>query len=169
MKDFLRRNKKMSFLLLIIRLYLGIIWFTHGWEKISGKTFDATGFFKEAIQKSAGDGAIVQGWWALVVQLLFLPNVEVINYLIPLGEFFVGLALLLGAFTSTALYIAVFLNFSYLLSGSVDINPQMILWSLLLLGAKDNAGRIGMDGWVFNTIKKKMNPPAKPAGAKPPM
>lgn len=169
--EFLRRNKRVSFLLLLIRIYLGVIWITHGWDKISSKTFDATGFLKEAVTKAEGADAIVQGWWVLVIQLVFLPNVEILNYLVPLGELFVGMGLLAGFFTLRALQFGIMMNFIYLLCGSVDVNPQMILLSLLLFNARDNAGRVGMDGWIFGSIKKRMHKPAPPAGAgvKPPM
>ncbi|MFD3446592.1 DoxX family membrane protein [Microbacteriaceae bacterium 4G12] len=155
--DFLRNNGKMALFLTFIRVYMGLVWMTHGWQKISGKTFDATGFLKEAITRSSGPDAVVQGWWAFIVKYLFLSNVEILNYLIPLGEFFVGLGLVLGCFTNVALYCGLIMNFSYLLSGSLDVNPQLILLSLLLLGSHENAGKIGVDGLIFKSIKRRMS------------
>lgn len=162
--EFLKKNKKMALFLAIVRFFLGLVWFRHGLEKISSKNFDAAVFLKDAIAKASGGAeAVVQGWWAFIVKFFLLPNVEILNYLVPIGEFFVGLGLMLGAFTRPALYFALIMNFVYLLSGSMNINPQMILWSMLLLAARDNAGRVGADGWIFSSIKKKMAaPPAKP-------
>lgn len=161
--EFLKKNKKMAWFLFIVRFFLGVVWFQRGFEKISNKSFDASVFLKDAVAKTSGADALVQDWWAFIVQYFFLPNVEILNYLVPLGEFFVGLGLIAGAFTRQALCFALIMNFSYLLSGSMDINPQMILWSWLLLSARDNAGKIGADGWIFSSIKRKMAaPPAKP-------
>ncbi|MFP3125303.1 DoxX family protein [Ectobacillus funiculus] len=167
--DFLKKNKKMAWFLAIVRFFLGIVWFRHGFEKISNKSFDASVFLKDAIAKTSGTDPVVQDWWAFIAKYFFLPNVDILNYLVPIGEFFVGLGLMTGAFTRPALCFALIMNFSYLLSGSMNINPQMILWSWLLLSARENAGRVGADGWIFSSVKRRMAPaPAKPP-AKPPV
>ncbi|WP_162144543.1 DoxX family membrane protein [Ectobacillus panaciterrae] len=170
MWEYLQRRGKKSIFLTIIRIYLGLKWTVQGYNKITSKSFDASGFLKGAVEKAKATGAdsMVQDWWAFIVKFLFLPNVEVLNYLIPVTELFVGVFLLTGSFTRRALYVGIILNFLYLLSGSLSVNPQMILLSLLLLKAKDNAGRVGMDGWVFVSMKKRMSAPAA-GSAKPPM
>jgi thiosulfate dehydrogenase [quinone] large subunit len=172
MWEYLQRKGKKSFLLTLIRIYLGLKWALQGYDKISSKSFNAAEFLKGAVEKAKASGAdaMVQDWWAFIVKLIFLPNVEIINYLIPVTELFVGIFLITGAFTRRALYVGITLNFMYLLSGSLNVNPQMILLSFLLLKAKDNAGRIGLDGWIFASVKKRMSPSSKPvAPVKPPM
>ncbi len=158
-KDFLQKNGKIAFFLMLIRIYLGITWMLQGSGKISSKTFDATVFLKGAVEKAklTGMDAAVQNWWAFFVKTFFLPNVDVINYLVPVSELFVGIALISGTFTRRALYIALTFNFMYLLSGSLMINPQMILFSLFLLKTRENAGRIGIDGWIIGNVKRRIH------------
>ncbi len=51
----LRENLYASFLLLILRLYLGWQWISAGWKKLTGESpFDASGFLKGALKKVGG-------------------------------------------------------------------------------------------------------------------
>ncbi|GAA3319224.1 hypothetical protein GCM10020331_025250 [Ectobacillus funiculus] len=135
-----------------------------GLKKISNKSFDASVFLKDAIAKTSGTDPVVQDWWAFIAKYFFSCRMLIfLNYLVPIGEFFVGLGLMTGAFTRPALCFALIMNFSYLLSGSMNINPQMILWSWLLLSARDNAGRIGADGWIFFFYQEENGPGASQA------
>ena len=80
----LRENAVMSYILLVARLYLGWAWLTAGWEKVIGD-FDATGFLKSAIERSAGDHPAVQGWWATFLENVALPYVGFFNFLVAWG------------------------------------------------------------------------------------
>ncbi|MBO9129989.1 DoxX family protein [Bacillus sp. 165] len=160
--EYVRTNKKIAVVLTVLRLYLGIVWWSHGWEKLSAKSFNATKFLQDAIQKAGTKENLVQDWWAFILKHIMLPNVEILNHLIPVGEFFVAVGLLLGLFTQVSLRFALVMNFAYLFSGSIGVNPQMIVLSLLLLQAKRNAGKIGMDGIIIDSIFRKPSPPKAP-------
>ena len=54
--------------------------------------------------KSTGDHPAVQGWYAAFLKGFALPNVELFNFLIAWGEVGVGLGLILGTFTTIALF-----------------------------------------------------------------
>ena len=56
------------------------------------------------------------------------------------------------------------MNTAFLLSGTVSTNPNMILLSILILVAGHNAGRVGLDGFVFQKLfhKNKNNYPTYP-------
>ncbi|UUZ97500.1 DoxX family membrane protein [Paenibacillus sp. P25] len=56
-----------------------------------------------------------------------LPNVHVFNFLVPWGEFLIGLALILGLATIFAAFMGAIMNFSFFLSGSISIIPQMLM------------------------------------------
>ncbi len=160
--EYLRTNKKMAIVLTVVRLYLAFVWITQGWDKISGKSFDTTKFLREALKKADTQDRLVQDWWAFILKHVMLPNVDILNHLIPLGEFFVGLGLLLGCFTHVSLRFALVMNFAYLFSGSVWVNPQMIALSLLLLHADRNASRVGIDGMIFDSLFRKPAPAKAP-------
>jgi thiosulfate dehydrogenase [quinone] large subunit len=153
MLRFLRESTVASFVLLVIRLYLGYAWLAAGWEKIVGG-FDATGFLHGALEKTAGDHPAVQGWWAAFLEGFAIPNVELFNFLVPWGEFLVGLGLILGCLTTAATFFGMVMNFAFLFSGTTSTNPQMLLLSIFIIVAGANAGKIGLDYYLLPYVRK---------------
>lgn len=151
----LRENKVASGFMVIIRLYLGYEWLTAGWGKITGG-FDASGFLKGAIGKANGEHPAVQSWWAQFLEGFALPNVDLFNFLVPWGEFLVGIALILGAFTTFAALMGAVMNFAFMFSGTTSTNPQMVLLTIFILVAGYNAGKWGLDRYIIPFIRNKM-------------
>ncbi len=88
--QWLRENKYAAVVLLFIRLYLGYEWLTHGWQKLTGG-FNAGGFLNNAVAKPVIDKAtneLVYPTFTAFINTFAVPNVKMINFLIPLGEFF---------------------------------------------------------------------------------
>ena len=154
--DFLRKNKQVSILLAVLRVYLGYTWVMAGWGKITGGQFDASGFLQGALAKATGENPVVQGWWAVFLENVAIPNVEAFNFLVPWGELLVGLGLLIGCFTKTAVFFGMAMNFSYMFSGTTSTNPQLVLLSMFILVSAINAGRYGVDGMIMPTFKEKL-------------
>lgn len=151
--NFFRTNKIAMWLLTVLRVYVGYKWITAGWGKITGG-FDASGFINGAIAKSVGEGATVQGWWGSFLQQVALPGVDVFNILVSYGELLVGLGLILGTFTTFAALMGLVMNASFLLSGTVSTNTQMLLFQVLIIVAGANAGKIGFDYYVLPYLRK---------------
>ncbi|WP_066057782.1 DoxX family protein [Robertmurraya korlensis] len=152
--QFLRENKISAALLTLLRVYLGYAWMTAGWGKITGG-FDAAGFLKGSIANPvAGPDGIVYGWYVSFLEGVALPNVDLFNFLVPWGEFLVGLGLILGCFTSAAMFFGLVMNFSFMLAGTVSNNPTDILMGVIILTAGFNAGRYGLDYWVVPFLRK---------------
>jgi thiosulfate dehydrogenase [quinone] large subunit len=154
--NFLRKNKPVSILLAVLRVYLGYTWVMAGWGKITGGQFDASGFLQGALAKATGENPVVQGWWAVFLENVAIPNVEAFNFLVPWGELLVGLGLLIGCFTKTAVFFGIAMNFSYMFSGTTSTNPQLVLLSMFILVSAMNAGRYGVDGLIMPTLKEKL-------------
>lgn len=154
----LRESRTASALLLLVRLYLGYSWLTSGYGKIV-EGFDASGFLKGALAKTVGEHPSVQGWWAAFIKGFALPNVELFNVLVPWGELFVGLGLILGCFTTAAAFFGLVMNFSFLFSGTVSTNPQMVLLTIFIAVAGLNAGRYGLDRYVIPYLRKTVKKP----------
>ncbi|MDO6656540.1 DoxX family protein [Anaerobacillus sp. 1_MG-2023] len=152
---FLRENKAAAGILFFIRIYLGYQWVTSGWTKITNG-FDANGFLQGAVANASGEHPAVQGWWATFLEATAIPNVDFFNVLIPWGEFFVGLGLLLGTFTTLAALMGVIMNFAFLFSGTTSTNPMMVILGTLLLIAGYNAAKIGLDRWIVPYLKKNI-------------
>ncbi|MGY5341718.1 DoxX family protein [Paenibacillus glucanolyticus] len=150
--NWLRTNKFAMWLLTIIRVYLGYEWMTAGWGKLTGG-FDAGGFLQGAIANASGDHPAVQGWWAAFLEHAALPGVNLFNFIIPLGEFLVGLGLILGTFTTFAALMGLVMNAAFLFSGTVSTNAQMLLLEVLVIVAAANAGKIGLDRWVLPYLR----------------
>ncbi|MGG1368292.1 DoxX family protein [Priestia megaterium] len=154
--EVLRQNKKMSILLAVLRVYLGYTWLMAGWGKIAGGQFDASGFLKGALAQATGYHPAVQGWWVVFLENLAIPHVELFNTLVPWGELLVGIGLLIGCFTKTAVFFGLVMNFSYLFSGSTSTNVQLVLLSIFILISALNAGRYGVDGVLLSRLKDKL-------------
>ncbi|WP_342602884.1 DoxX family protein [Peribacillus sp. FSL E2-0159] len=154
--NLLKLNKNVSILLAVLRVYLGYTWVMAGWGKLTGGQFDASGFLQGALANSTGEHPAVQGWWVVFLENVAIPNVEIFNTLVPWGEFLVGIGLLVGCFTKTAVFFGLIMNFSYLFSGTTSTNPQLVLLSMFILVSAMNAGRYGVDGMIIPTLKEKL-------------
>jgi thiosulfate dehydrogenase [quinone] large subunit len=152
---FLRENKVAAAILTVLRLYLGYEWLTAGFHKLTGG-FDASGFLKGAVANpvKGPDGSIVYTTYVGFLKHFALPNANIFNTIVPLGEFLVGLGLILGCLTTAAAFFALVMNFSYVMAGTVSTNPLDILLGTIILAAGFNAGRIGLDRWVIPFIRK---------------
>lgn len=154
--QFLRENQYASLFLTLFRLYLGYEWMITGWGKIT-RGFDATGYLHGAVQKATGEHPAVQSWWAGFLEGVAIPNVGVFNFLVPWGEFLVGIALILGVFTTFAALMGAVMNFAFMFSGTTSTNPQMVLLTIFILIAGYNAGKLGLDRFLLPVLKKAWN------------
>ncbi|MCQ6282201.1 DoxX family protein [Bacillus sp. EB600] len=159
MIQYLRTNRFASYILTVLRLYIGWQWLHAGWGKISGG-FDVSGFLAGVIKKATGEHSAVQPRWADFLNGFAIHNVGLFNVLVPWGEFLVGVGLILGTFTTFAALMGAVMNFSYMFSGTTSTNPQMVLIEILILIAGFNAAKIGLDRWVIPFLKTKI-PPVK--------
>ncbi|SEN95796.1 thiosulfate dehydrogenase [quinone] large subunit [Mesobacillus persicus] len=155
---FLRENNIAAAILTIIRLYLGYAWMTAGWSKLTGG-FDAAGYLNNAVANpvTGPDGNMVYGWYVTFLESFAIPNIGLFNFLVPLGEFLVGVGLLLGCLTTAAIFFGLVMNFSFFLAGTVSHNPTDIFLGGIILFAGYNAGRYGLDRWVVPFLRKTFN------------
>lgn len=153
----LRENRMVSYILTVLRVYLGWSWMNAGFHKLTSD-FDATGFLtKAATNPVKGPDGVVYDWWVQFLNDFALPHVKIFNMLIPWGEFLVGLGLILGCFTTLAMFFGIIMNFSFLLSGTISHNPTDILIGFILLAAGYNASKYtGLDRWVIPYLMKKV-------------
>ena len=156
---FLFGNTKMSWVWLILRVYVGYEWLTAGWGKIGESTWVGSeagtslqGFLNGALQKATGAHPSVSWWYAYFISHVALPNAAFISYLVAFGEFLVGVGLILGAFAGIAAFFGAFMNMNFLFAGTVSINPFLLLIELFLILAWRNSGWWGLDRWLLPTL-----------------
>lgn len=155
--DLFRHNKYMAVVWLLLRLYLGITWLMLGIGKMTGG-FNAEGFLRNAVANPVmREGSAVYPNYVAFLENVALPNADVINIMIPLGEVLVGLGLIVGVLTSFAAFFAIVMNISFLMAGTVSTNPWMIALTFFLLVAGANAGQFGGDRWVLPYMKNKLS------------
>jgi thiosulfate dehydrogenase [quinone] large subunit len=140
----------------MLRIYVGWEWMHHGWEKFTGG-FDAAGFLKTAVDKPVADRAtqeVLYPNYTYFLDHFALLNVKLINFLIPLGEFLIGVGLIVGGLTLTAAFFGMMLNFMFLFAGTVSTNPWMLLIGVIIFTAGANAGRFGLDAYLLPLLRK---------------
>lgn len=151
----------MSWLWLIVRVWLGWQWISAGWEKLHSSTWVGsqagtalTGFVNGALAKTGGAHPDVQGWYAAFLQSTVLPNVHIWTYAVPAGEILVGAALILGFLAGLTAFFGAFMNFNFMMAGSVSINPLMFVAAIFLMATWRIAGYLGLDYWVLPLARK---------------
>lgn len=152
----------------VIRLYLAYEWITAAMDKLgkdsavwigpkAGTAIKGFLGYAASPQMTGGDHPSVLGWYAWLINHVFLPNATVFSYLVAFGELLVGLALLFGLFTRFAAFFAAFLNLNFMLSGSTGVNVPMFTLAVFILLVGGTAGLVGLDYAAIPLLKKGVN------------
>ncbi len=173
-------NQRSALVWIPVRFYLGWLWIEAGWEKVTNPSgvwvgdkagVAITGFLQGALKKTAEFCANpaacypdVQWWYADFINSLALPNAKIFSYMVAYGELAVGIALVVGFLVGASAFFGVFMNFNYLLAGTVSVNPVMFLMGLFLMLAWRVAGYWGLDKWVLPLMHGNKPPPPARAG-----
>jgi thiosulfate dehydrogenase (quinone) large subunit len=135
-----------------IRIWLGWQWIAASLHKFESPAWMQTGvalkgFWAGAVAIPAtGNPAIHYAWYRAFLQFMLSSNAYVwFAKLIPVGEFLVGLALILGLFTGFAAFMGGFMNWNFMMAGSASVNPMFFAISVLLVLAWKVAGYFGVD------------------------
>lgn len=142
-----------AWLWLPIRVWLGWQWLVAGWEKVINPAWTQTGvalkgFLAGAVSAvgKSGSPVIHYTWYSDFLKFLVSSGSYVwMGKLVAVGETLVGIALILGVFTGFAAFFGGFMNFNYLMAGTVSVNPMFLVLAILLLAAWKISGFIGLD------------------------
>jgi len=158
-------NVRWAWIWLLLRLYLGFEWLKAGVGKLQNPAWTGSqagvalsGFLNGALEKTSGQHPDVQGWYAWFIKHVVLTHSVTWSYLISWGETLVGVALILGIFTGIAAFFGSFMNLSYLLAGTVSINPVLFVIAIWLVLAWKIAGWWGLDRWVLPALGTPWRP-----------
>lgn len=164
-EKFLSTNKKLSVLYLLIRLYVGYQWLAAGIPKLLSPTWigsqagvSLTKFLSQTLTKTTGAHPEVMSWYAYLTKHIFLPMATEMSYLIVLLELVIGLSILLGLQIKKGAFLGAFLNFNFLLAGSLSLNPILLLLEIILIFGNKVSGYLGLDGFLARNSKKPLSP-----------
>ncbi len=148
-----------AWLWLPIRVWLGWQWLTAGWEKMINPAWMQSGaalkgFLAGAVSAMGAHGPVIHyTWYSNFLKLLLATNSYVwMGKLVSVGETLVGIALILGAFTGFAAFFGGFMNFNYLMAGTVSVNPMFLVLAVTLLLAWKVSGYIGADYFLVPRV-----------------
>ncbi len=150
---FLFQDTRAGAIWLPIRLFMGLDFLSAGWGKFQTSAWmnDGSalqGFWKNAIAVNAqtGKGAITYDWWRNFLQTM-LDNQAYVWFakIIVFGEMLIGVGLIVGGLVGIAAFFGAVMNMSFLLSGSVSVNPIFLTLGILLIMAWKVAGWFGLD------------------------
>ena len=149
-------DTRLAWIWLIVRLYVGWQWLSEGIDKVTSPVWGGakagtalTGWLTGSLAKASGAHPDVQGWYAVFLKDVVLPHAAFWSVLVSYGELLVGLGLILGLFTGIAAFFGTAMNASYLLGGTVSINPILFAFASLLVLAWKTAGWWGLDRFVL--------------------
>jgi thiosulfate dehydrogenase [quinone] large subunit len=141
-----------AWLWLPIRIWLGWQWLEAGLHKLENPAWIQTGealkgFWTSAVAIPAtGTPPAHYAWYRSLLQ--FMINAQAYTWfakLISVGEFLVGIALILGIFTGFSAFMGGFLNWNYMMAGSASVNPMFLVLSFGLILAWKISGYFGAD------------------------
>jgi thiosulfate dehydrogenase [quinone] large subunit len=165
-----------------IRVWLGWQWLEAGLHKLGNPAWMQTGvalkgFWTSAVSVPAtGTAPIHYAWYRALLQMML--NAQAYTWfakLISVGEFLVGIALILGIFTGFSAFMGGFMNWNYMMAGSASVNPMFFALSVGLVLAWKVSGYIGADyflvPWIARLWGRKKEkiatiPAGIPTGAK---
>lgn len=151
------RNPKLAPLWFVVRLLLGYVWIAAALNKFAAfpvyvgtQAGSAVAIYlRSAVAQSTGPHAQVTAAWAWLVHAFFLPTAGFWSVVVMFGELVVGVGLVLGLFTGTALLAAAVMNMVFMLSGTSALNPILLAVELALFAVGPGVARWGLDHGLF--------------------
>jgi len=156
---FLFASKFMAPFWTVVRVYLGWLWLNAGWHKVTDPNWvganagtSISGFLSRAVTLASGERPSVTGWYAWIIDNVFLPIAPFMSYLVAFGETLVGIALIVGFLTGVVAFLGGLMNVAFLLAGTLSSNPVMFLLATWIVLAWRIAGYYGLDYYVLPLI-----------------
>ncbi|MFP3853449.1 MAG: DoxX family protein [Anaerolineales bacterium] len=155
----LLNNPMFGWLWLVPRIWLGYKWLDSSLGKITNPAWmnggeALKGFWSYAVTVPAeGRPPIAFGFYRDFIQMLL--DAQAYTWfakLVATGEFLVGVALIVGAFTGIAAFFGGFMNWNFMMAGSASTNPLLFVIAVGLILAWKVSGYIGLDYFLLPII-----------------
>ncbi len=154
----LLNDPRAGWIWLPFRIWLGWQWISASLHKLSDPGWMVTGtalkgFWTGAIAAPNGKPVISFDWYRSFIQLML--NAQAYTWfakLVAVGEFAIGVALIIGAFTGIAALAGGFMNWNFMMAGSASTNPMLFIIAVGLILAWKVAGTIGADYYLLKFL-----------------
>lgn len=140
---------------LVIRVLIGWEWVQAGWAKLNEAAWmgpdgaGLAGFWTGIVNAKPGSGSHYDWYQGFIKFLLDAGTAPWFSKLVAFGEFFVGVALILGAFVGIAAFFGALMNWNYVMAGVASSNGLLFLFGGLLMLAWKTAGYWGLDRFIL--------------------
>jgi len=157
-------DKRLAWLWVIPRLYLGYAWFDASQHKIFDPKWVQTGEalkgFWLGVVKTDPKPVAYFDWYRGFIQ--FMLDTQAYTWfakLVAYGELLIGICLIVGAFTGVAAFFGGFMNWNFMMAGTASTNPLLFAIAVFLILAWKVAGYYGVD----RVLLPQLGTPWKPA------
>ncbi|MCO6453484.1 MAG: hypothetical protein J5I90_22070 [Caldilineales bacterium] len=154
--QFLFSDVRMSWLWLVVRVWLGYSWIDAALHKVTNPAWVETGvalkgFWTGAVQIPAeGRPPIAFDWYRDVIAFMLQNEWYTwFGKLVAWGELLIGIALIIGAFVGIAAFFGAFMNWNFIMAGAASTNGLLLVAAVLLILAWKIAGYLGADYFLM--------------------
>jgi thiosulfate dehydrogenase [quinone] large subunit len=143
-----------------IRFFVGLEWLQAGEHKLRDSAWmdggsALQGYWERAVAvpEPPGRAAITYDWYRDFLQ--YMLDHEWYTWfakVIAVGEFLVGIGLIVGALVGIAAFFGTLMNFNFMLAGSSSSNPVLFGLTVFLVLAWKVAGFWGLDRWLLPAL-----------------
>jgi len=155
------QDRRLRPLWLLLRVWLGYQWLTAGLHKLADPKWMETGqavqgYWMRAAGLAPGTQPLIKyGWYEAFIRWLATSGQNVwFAKLVAVGEFLVGVSLILGLFTLVGAMAGAFMNLNYMLAGTTSTNPVLYTAAILIMVAGPAAWYWGLDRIVLPTLRE---------------
>lgn len=150
---------KFAWLWAIVRIYLGYLWITSGWGKVTGQGWVDGGtslkafWERQIVIPEQGRPPITYDWYREFIR--FMLDNEWYSWFAPFiayGELLVGIALVVGAFVGIAAFFGALMNWNFIMAGVASTNPVLLILAVFLMLAWKVAGWYGADRFLLPLV-----------------
>jgi thiosulfate dehydrogenase [quinone] large subunit len=150
---------RFAWLWAIVRIYLGYLWITSGWGKVTGQGWVDGGtslkafWERQIVIPEQGRPPITYDWYREFIR--FMLDNEWYSWFalfIAYGELLVGIALVVGAFVGIAAFFGALMNWNFIMAGVASTNPVLLILAVFLMLAWKVAGWYGADRFLLPLV-----------------
>ena len=152
-------DPRAGWLWLLPRLWLGWQWIQAAEHKIGDPKWVQTGealkgFWMGAVKiPETGRPPISFDWYRSFLQMML--DAQAYTWfakLVAYGEFMIGVALIIGAFTGIAAFFGGFMNWNFMMAGSASTNPMLFVIAVGFILAWKVSGFVGADFFLLRYL-----------------